>query len=152
MGGDRCASEPLDVDAGTDRGPHLGSFAGHLGDLDTGLSEQTARCPFLVSSGIPLDGELFCARSKERVHSREPFGDAAGAFGKEHAFGEGLDHGGGRPGNRDGDAKGVADDAVLAEEHFEDDLVDLVVVAVVGDYSDLLGFLSEAVHATFALL
>ncbi len=40
---------------------------------------------------------------------------------------------------------------VLANEHIEDDTIDLVVKAVVGDNAHLLARLTVAVHATLAL-
>ena len=73
------------------------------------------------------------------------------AAAKDEALEDGLHDERGVGGQGHGDAGGLADGFVLADEDIEDDTVDGVVDAVVGDGADGLGALPEPVDATFAL-
>ena len=76
----------------------------------------------------------------------------AGRVAKQQAFEDGLDHVVAAVGYRDGDAEGLADLLVLAQQHVQDDPVDAVVGAVQRDRADDVSALAEPVDPAFALL
>ena len=76
----------------------------------------------------------------------------AGRVAQQQPFEDRLDHVVAAVGDGDGDAEGLADLLVLAEQHVQDDAVDAVVRAVQRDGADDVGALAEPVDAAFALL
>ena len=100
---------------------------------------------------VPVEVELLGGRPEELVEAWQALLDRPVGT-EQHVLGERLDDGVRRAGHRDRDAERTADRAVLAQQHVEHGLVDLVVVAVVGDDPDLGRRLAEAVDPTLALL
>ena len=71
---------------------------------------------------------------------------------QQQPFGQGVDDGLPVAGDGNGDAGGLGDGAVLADQDVEHDAVDAVVLAVEGDRADDVAALPEPVDAALALL
>src|SRR5512137_2539878 len=124
--------------------------------LDGLLGEHCLAGAFLpIGHGFPLVVELLFLRAEIFVESRQ---NGVGLFASLATQQQTLEHGFDDllavHGHRHGDAKGVADGLVLAEQDIKDDAVNLIVRAVIGQDADFLFFigLAEAVHAAVALL
>jgi hypothetical protein len=143
--------ETLDIGGGADDAPLRVQLGGDLLGPQRALGEERAREFLAVGGGAPPRLER---RQAGRVVGRG--GEGEGQLRPLAAQQGALEDGGHDlfrvGGNRDGYAERGADGAVLAQEHVQDDAVNLVVGAVIGDDPNLPAGLAVAVHAALALL
>ena len=143
----RLFGEAAYVRGGAEGGAHLVELAGHLFGMDGGLPVLGEELAFLLGGGLPLPVQVVAALEADiegellrlRVAQQQPLEDR-------------LDHVVGPVRHRDGDAQGLADLLVLAEQHVQDDPVDAVVRPVDRDGAHDARVLPEPVDAALPLL
>ena len=124
-------------------------LAGDLIGLDRLLGEQGAGALLALGDVLPFGVQLVTLQFQTGEGELLLAGLEAGLDHRVHDRFHDL---GAVRWDRDGDAEGLADGLVLADQHVEHDAVDQVVRAVVGEHAYDLLRLAVAVHAALALL
>ena len=150
---DRLDGKPLDIHRRAHRRAHGIPLARDFGHADRALRKDRARPPLAGGNVLPLGVQRF-DRIGHEIKGQLPRIRSPGRAppAEQQPFHQRLHDLAGVAGQRHRDAERGADRLVLAQEHVEDNAVDLVVQAIVGHRAHGGPGLPKAVHASLALL
>jgi len=148
----RLVEEALHVHAHSHRLAGGVQFGCHLVGLEGFLGKHGAGFFLPIGGRLPLLVELFLLGLDVFFETWQVLGSEIPFLAQKQALEDGLHHLFGIQGDGHGNAQGVADGAMLAQQHIQNDAVGAVIDPVIGEDAHLRLGLPEAVHTALALL